>query len=125
MSYQKPFVMMNDDLAEGVYAASGEASGASSETPVASYSLSLTNSWDGNKQYSITITNNTDETLSTISVNLKVNGNVTGISGNVSGTINGSTATVTFNNYGNGIAPNATYSGLYMAVTGTGDFSLE
>ena len=119
MSYQKPLVLSNEDLAEGIYAASG--------TPAASatYTLTQTNAWDGNKQYNITFTNNSNQQLDSITVTVNVSGNVTGISGNVSGVINGNTADITFNNYGNGIEAGATIGPVYMAVTGTGEFSLS
>jgi hypothetical protein len=60
-----------------------------------------------------------------MSVTLTVSGKVTSIGGNVSGEINGSTATVTFNNYGNGFEANSTVGPIYMAVTGDGNFSLS
>lgn len=128
MSYQKPLVMMNDDLAEGVYAASGtveDGTQGAGTGPAASYTLQQTNAWDGNKQYDITFTNKKNEQVPSVTVTLKVKGSVTSIGGNVSGSVNGSTATITFNNYGNGIEANATVGPIYMAVTGTGDFSLE
>jgi hypothetical protein len=110
----------SDDLAEGVYAASG--------TPAVAdvtYKLKLNGGWDGNKNYVISFTNNSSRKLDSVTVTLKVNGNVTGIDGNVTGIVNGATATVTFDNYGNGFAPNSTSSDVYMHVTGTGNFSVE
>ena len=120
MAYEKPIVLTTDDLAEGVYAASG-----ASESGGATYTLKQTNAWDGNKQYDITFTNNSNEKVGSVTVTLKANGNVSSIGGNVSGTVSGSTASVTFNNYGNGIEANATVGPIYMLVTGNGDFSLE
>lgn len=132
MGYQKPMALMNDDLAEGVYTASGlgefvePGSSSSSETSSQKpYTLTLTNAWDGNKQYDITFTNSSSEKVDSVSVTLKVIGTVTSIGGNVSGTINGNTAVVTFNNYGNGIEGDATVGPIYMAITGTGEFGLE
>ena len=120
--YNKPLILTNDDMAEGVYAASGNPASSGS-----SYSLSLRNAddWNGVKDYDITFINNTSNAMSSITVTVKVNGTVTSIGGNVTGVINGTTADVTFNNYGNGIEANGTYGNIWMKVTGTGDFSLE
>ena len=123
--YQKPEVIGNQETAEGVFMASGTQAGAPEERPAVDYGLSQTNAWDGNKQYDITFTNNSDEKVDAVSVTVKVNGNVTSIGGNVSGQINGATATITFNNYGNGIDAKTTVGPIYVAVTGTGDFSIE
>ena len=112
--YKKPVILTNNDLAEGVYAASGSVSSGSS-----TYTLKQTNAWDGNKQYDITFTNNADHKLSCVTVEMKVRGTVTSIGGNVSGIVNGSTASITFNNYCNGIEANTTVGPIYMAVTGS------
>lgn len=127
--YSRPMTVVVDDVAEGVYLASGTAqstgSGEDSAKEAASYTLKQTNAWDGNKQYDINFTNNLDKKVDSVTVELKVKGKVTSIGGNVTGTINGSTAKVTFNNYGNGIEAKASTGNIYMAVTGEGDFSLE
>ena len=125
MAYQKPLVLRLGDLAEGVYAGSGDevVQDAENQSSV-SYSLSVTGAWENNINYNITLTNNSDEKVDNVSVKLKVNGTVTTIEGGVSGTISGNTATVTCNNYGNGIGPNATVV-CYMHVEGVGEFSLE
>ena len=121
MTYERPLVLNTCDLAEGVYAASGQ----SSDNSPTSYTLDLIGQWDGNKIYQINFTNNTDEKVNSVTVILNVTGNVTGIGGNVSGSVSGNRATVTFTNYGNGIAAHATVGTDYMLVTGTGDFSVE
>lgn len=122
MIYEKPIVLLQNDLAEGVYAASGAPVTSDSG---ATYTLAQTNAWDGNKQYNITFTNHSSEKVDSVTVMLNVHGNVTSIGGNVSGAVNGNTAVVTFSNYGNGIEGGATVGPIYMAVTGTGDFSLD
>lgn len=76
MGYTKPVVLMNDDLGEGVYAASGS----TSET--VDYSLRVNSegnqyyNWNG---YNITFTNNTGKTLSTFSVRLTSNKNISSV----------------------------------------------
>ena len=121
--------MANDGLAEDVYAASGDAADNTSQAGNSSsqangYSLEQTNAWEGNKQYNITLTNDSDKHVDSVSVTVKVKGTVTSIVGNVSGTVSGSKATITCNNYGNGFAAHASGT-FYMAVTGSGEFSLE
>ena len=120
MIYTKPLLLRNEDMAEGVYAASGN--------PVSqlySYALHLEGGWEGNKNYTISFTNNSSEKVDSITVTLKLIGNVTGIDGNVTAVINGNTATVSFDNFTNGIEANSTTTPTYMHVTGTGDFSVE
>ena len=140
-AYEKPLILKSDDLSEGVFTASGYISDAvpteatagtgEVETPVtgtaaSSYTLTETNSWDGNKQYAMTFTNNSDQDLPEISVIVSCIGTVTSIGGNVTGTLNGdNTATITFNNYGNGIARNGTYPDIYVAITGEGKFGIQ
>ena len=123
MAYRKPLLFRVGDLAEGVYAASGD--DGISPQPNAKYTLVQTNAWDGNKQYNITFTNLTDEKVDAVRVDLKANGVVSTVSGNVTGVVEGNVVHITFNNYGNGIDAGATVGPIYMAVTGTGDFSLE
>lgn len=131
-TYEKPVVLANDETAEGVYAASGAASADNAGNGAAdnasnqagSYSLKQTNAWDGNKQYDITLKNDSDEHVDSVSVVLSVKGDVKTIGGNVSGTVSGTKAAVTSNNYGNGFDAHTSVT-FYMAVTGTGDFSLE
>ena len=120
MIYTKPVLLRNEDMAEGVYAASGDP-----VSQLSSYDLQLKSSWEGNKNYDISFTNNSSEKVDSITVTLKLIGNVTGIDGNVTAVINGNTATVSFDNYKNGIEANSTTAPIYMHVTGTGDFSVE
>ena len=125
-NYEKPVVVVADDVAEGVFMASGSATATPDKTEKsATYTIVKTNAWDGNKQYNISFTNNTNEKLSEISVTVTCVGNVTSIGGNVSGEIYGNTAKVTFRNYGNGIGPHQSYNDIYMSVTGTGDFDVH
>ena len=133
--YEKPVAIVTNEISEGIYAASGAAvdsvtdsttnqETSSSGNSSASYSLKQTNAWDGNKQYDITLTNQSDKKVDSITVTVDVVGNVTSIGGNVTGTVKGNKATITSNNYGNGFAAN-TSATFYMAVTGTGEFSLK
>lgn len=119
-AYSKPIAIVADE-AEGVYLSSG----ANASTEKASYTIKQTNAWDGNRQYDMTFTNNTNEKVDAVTVKVKVKGEVTSIGGNVTGTVSGNTATITFNNYGNGIEANTTTGAIYVAVTGNGDFGLE
>ncbi len=112
--YEKPIVLADSELSEGVFAASG-----GYNSPV----YYQTGSWDGNKQYNVTFTNSTNEKVDSVSVTIPVNGTVTGIDGNVTGVDNGDgTWTLIFNNYGNGIEANTTVPDIYVHVTGTGEF---
>ncbi len=115
-NYEKPIILANSELSEGVYAASGK--NPSYSEPI----YKLTNSWDGNKQYDVTFTNTTGEKVDSVSITIPVYGTVTGIGGNVTSVNNGDgTWTLTFNNYGNGIEANTTLT-VYVHVTGTGEF---
>lgn len=117
-NYEKPVVLANNELFEGVFAASGSYQ-PSYNQPV----YNQTNAWDGNKQYNVSFTNPTGEKVDSVSVTIPVNGTVTGIGGNVTGVDNGDgTWTLTFNNYGNGIDANTTVPDIYVHVTGTGEF---
>lgn len=116
----KPMMLVNDDLAEGVYAASGAA-----VKKDITYSLDRCDAWDGNKNYYFSITNNSSKKVDSVTLTFKVNGTVNSIGGNVSGSVNGSTATVTYDNYGHGFEANSTVGNIYMHVTGVDPFSLE
>ena len=124
MAYRKPLLFRVGDLAEGVYAASGDVA-AQEVGGSASYVLKQTNAWDGNKQYDITFTNHLDHKVDSVTVEAKAKGHVSSIGGNVSGVVEGDKARITFNNYGIGIEAGDTVGPIYMAVTGEGDFSLE
>lgn len=137
--YRKPELIQFDDLAEGIYAFSGDvyeeqleefvaeetAPSAEPTAGGASYSLVLTNAWDGNKQYDIIFTNESSEQVDAVSVTVSCVGTVTSIGGNVSAALNGDTAEITFNNYGNGIPANSSTEPVYVLVTGDGDFRIE
>lgn len=139
--YEKPVILESNDLSEGVFTASGyisdavpEATAGTGEVPTpetggasaGSYTLNQTNAWDGFKQYDLSVTNNTDQDMTEISVIVGCEGTVTQIVGNVTGVVNGDgTATLTFNNYGNGIAAYGTYNNIYLQVAGQGEFCLR
>ena len=136
--YKKPEIKSFETLFEGVYAYSGDeeileefVGGGTEHIPSAEgpagkpYDLHLTNAWEGNKQYDIIFYNNGSEPTSSFTVTLAVHGDVTSIGGNVSGVINGDVAEISFENYGNEVAPGGDTGAIYMAITGTGDFSLE
>ena len=126
--YIKPIVIKNTELFEGVYVYSGDpVVDGNIDAPSVTYSLGETHrdDWNHVKDYRITFTNNSDQTLSSITASVKVNGTITSIGGNVSGIVYGDHADITFYNYGNAIAPHSEVVCDYVHVTGTGDFSLE
>ena len=137
--YQRPLIIRLPDLAEGIYAFSGDVYeeqleqfvSENSDTPSqnsgagASYRLAQTNAWDGNRQYDFFFTNNSDQKVDSLTVTVSCNGTVTSIGGNVSGNVNGDTADITFNNFGNGIEGGATVGPIYVLVTGQGDFGIQ
>jgi len=120
--YEKPSVMELDSVSEGVYMASG--AGSESDSSSFSYSLNTTAAWDGHRNYDITLKNNTGSKVDSITVKVKKNGNVTSVGGGVTGAIEGDYVTITSNNWGNGFEA-GTSASFYVAVTGTGEFSLE
>ena len=71
-NYEKPMILVNEELAEGVYAASGVLSGAG----IASVSdVALTqegNQWNKVNTYTVTITNTGSENLTDWSVSISV-----------------------------------------------------
>ncbi len=75
--YRKPIVLKQAGLMEGVYAASGAA-----ETVSSNYVLEQKASWANNRQYTITVTNNSSEEAETVSLLLHYNGNVTSVTCN-------------------------------------------
>ncbi len=128
--YKKP-IILHAELFEGVYAESGyeevvnDIPAAADEVESDSYTLTQTNAWDGNKQYDISLYNNSDQRVGAIVAVVKVIGTVTSIGGNVTGIVQGDSARIIFNNYGNMIEPHTQYGPVYMAVTGEGEFGLE
>lgn len=119
--YEKPIVMLNSDLAEGVYTASGATGG--------SYNIGEAYSGNGVKEYSLSITNTSGEWVDSISVTVPLYGDVTAIHGTKVDIVcvnNGNgTATVSFNNHGNGISPHETIGSIPVRVEGTGDFGIR
>lgn len=119
-TYEKPLVMVNNDLAEGVYAASGAGAVGNG-----AYSLKEVAAWSQNKQYDVDFTNTSSEEVDSVTVVMTIHGDVYSITGNISATITGNTVTVTYNNHGNGLKPNETISKVYLLAQGNGDFYLE
>ena len=80
----------------------------------------VTNSWSGNIQYNLTFTYNGTETVSSITFDVPLTGNVTKIDGNVEAVVEGNVAHITFRNYGNPITPGTTFENIYTHVEGSG-----
>ncbi len=120
-SYQKPIVLLNSDLSEGVYTASGDIGG--------SYTLAEGGTDTGSKLYSLSLTNASGENVDSVTVTLTTYGNITAIYGDKDGIVcvnNGNgTVTVSFNNHGNGFDPNETIGSIPVRVVGTGDFGIR
>ncbi len=128
--YNKPLILTNDDMAEGVYAASGDPASAGSDF---SYTLIVRESSIGEYysrvSYGLTLTNNGSEAVPSITVTLSVTGDqVSGVfidasapSGSVSW--NGSTAAFTFDNWGAGFQPGGSGE-VGVAVSGKGQIGL-
>jgi hypothetical protein len=124
-TYEKPMILANEELAEGVYAASGDTAVSTGSANV-SYSLKDRAAWDGNRQYDIYLTNNSSETVHNASVTVSVNGTVTSITGyNLSVVRNGDKAVITYSDDDHGIAANTTTGAFTLWLTGQGDFSLS
>lgn len=95
----------------------------SGSIPEYGYSYSLSGQWDGNKNYNIVFTNNTDSFVSSITVAIPYHGTVYSIDGNVSGTVSGDGYIyVTCTNSGNGFNPHSSSGEIYSHITGSGDF---
>lgn len=116
--YVKPIAVVNSNLAEGVYAASG-ASGNGA------YALREIEAWSQTKKYDLDITNTSSEKVDSVTVTLKVHGEATSAGGNVTAVISGDTIIVKYDNYGKGLQPNETVQNIYFWVIGNGDFYLE
>ena len=84
-----------------------------------------TNSWDGNAQYDLTFTYNGTTTVSSITFDIPLTGNVTKIDGNVTAVIEGKVAHITFTNYGNPIEPGTTFENIYTHMEGSGKFGFK
>lgn len=119
--YQKPIVLLNSDLSEGVYTASGATSG--------NYTIGEAGSGSDFREYRLSITNTSNEWVDSVTITVEVYGNVTSIEGDKGVTcnyINGSTiATITFNNHGAGFAGTETISSIPVRVYGTGEFGIR
>ena len=96
MSYTKPMILEAEDLAEGIFAASGSTDESADLT--ASWTLNQCASHDGYYVYSVKATNNTGKSLSTIRISVTTNNpddTVTSAMGGVV-SISGNTLTITY-----------------------------
>lgn len=104
-NYEKPIVLANDELAEGIYAASGAVNEGSSSSgtdavSVSKVTLASEGNWDGVRTYNVTITNSGSENLTEWSASISV---TSGTATNVtiynnwlaSATLNGNKITIT------------------------------
>ena len=105
--YKKPVVLMNEELAEGVYAASGAVGGGESEPGGARVSgVRLTqegNAYYKVNQYEVTISNDGNEELTSWSVTLTVIGTATSVTNydsNFNVSLSGNTITITPGQWG-------------------------
>lgn len=91
----------------------------------ASYSFTVSASWDGNKNYDLSLTSDSDRPARCLVATIPYTGIINAVDGELKATINGdSTITVRFSNYGNLIQPHETVKVPYTHVAGTGDFNL-
>ena len=117
--YERPWVVSSSDYAEGVFAASGDES-----ISGISYTVKQTNAWDGNRQYDITVTNNTSRDVAEVVIAVPVYGDVSYVGGNWnSAVLEDSSVTLTFDNWKNGIRAGGSVT-VYTHVVGSGDFSI-
>ena len=99
--YEKPVILANEELAEGVYAASGDIAGASGSVSVSGISLtSEGNQYNKVNIYAVTIKNGTKEAVADWSVSVSVTSgtatNATIYNGWLaSASLSGSTITIT------------------------------
>lgn len=123
-TYEKPLVMVNNDLAEGVYAASGGGQ-ISGPTANGTYYLKKQESWSGNTKYNVDITNTSSEKVDAVTIVIGLQGTIDQVGGNISNPIiGGNTLTVTFDNYGHGFEANETVNDVYLWVHGNGNYEL-
>lgn len=95
--YESPTILLNEELAEGVYAASGTVAGGG-----ISYSINLTeagNQYNKVNKYNVAVTNNGSETSSNWSVTLQAAGSFSGAviynGWQASAAVNGNQITIT------------------------------
>ena len=99
--YKKPVVLLNEELSEGVYAASGDVGGSAAGSGGVKASVKLTS--QGNEYYKVngyevTISNDGNEPATDWSVTLHVTGTATGLTSydsNFSISLDGDTITIT------------------------------
>ena len=121
----KPMIFVNEDLSEGVYAASG-----SPATTGITYNLRFNgvtgNGWE---QYIINFTNNSDTFIGTATVTLTATGNVEIVKfqgdGEKEGVVNLPFVTLTCTNNTNGFKAHTTSKDFLLQVKGNGVFSLK
>jgi hypothetical protein len=122
--YAKPVVVITDDLAEGVYTASGSSSGNS-----VSYSLQPyeQDTYNNNTSYMIQFTNNGTAPLSTINVTLRITGSIDSFTSYQSGNLilekSGSDVKVTCIPYWGNLEPGAQSDVFSFSAHGTGTLS--
>lgn len=123
-TYEKPIILANSELSEGVFAASGSYQPSSQPTNN-NYSFSERDSWGTGANYDFTLTNTGDEHVDSLTITVPVGSGLTGVQGNGTVTNNGDgTITITFDNYGQGFDAGQSAT-IYVQTTGNGDFGLK
>ena len=127
--YRKPLIIKLNNIAEGVYAESGDwatglPEGDHIPSQPANTPLYMVNSWPGGKQYDAVFTNDSNEVVHSLTFVAHIVGDVTAIYGNPSISINGDTVEFTMENPYEGYAPQQTIT-VWVQVNGNGDFYLE
>jgi hypothetical protein len=123
--YTKPMILTNEELAEGIYAASGDAVAG---TAGVTYDLGALNAWDGTKVYNnISITNTSEQKVDSLTITLTIHGTVTSVisNGSLDVTVSGNKIIASTNNWGRGFEANQTVGNFYLYIQGTGDFSIS
>lgn len=106
--YEKPIILLNEELSEGVYAASGAVSPSGPSGPSgpsasgggvsATVNVSNNDTWNKVIDFTVTIQNNGSETATDWSVSLHVTGtpiSLTNYDSNYKATLSGNTITIT------------------------------
>lgn len=108
--YNKPVVLLNEELSEGVYAASGNPGGGASSGG-ATVTVTPGNTWGnpGNytSQFKVTVTNTGTEKIANLEVKLYVTGTIIEFrpyNGSLIASLNGNTITIVSDQWGNGNA---------------------
>ena len=132
--YQKPLILKCADLMEGVYAYSGDLTEEElqefiTDEPIVedtsvSYSIDSANYYPGGCNYTFTVVNYSAEKADSVVFTVRISGTIQSLGGNGSAVINGDTADIYFDNYGNGLEPETSYS-FWMQAVGDGEFRIE